>query len=632
MHKPLDILQEYWGYPDFRPLQADIIHSVLAGKDTLALLPTGGGKSICFQVPALCMEGLTLVVSPLIALMKDQVMQLKKRGIAAEAIFSGLAYRDIDRILDNAAHGQYKLLYVSPERLKTELFIERFKRMDINLIAVDEAHCISQWGYDFRPAYLEIADIREYKPDVNIIALTATATPEVVTDIQAQLCFKDSAFFEKSFERSNLSYSVLEEEDKEKKLIDIVRRVPGSAVVYVRNRKRTKELAYLLNRAGISADFYHAGIANELKDKKQADWTQNRTRVIVSTNAFGMGIDKPDVRLVVHMDLPDSLEAYFQEAGRAGRDGKKSFAVLLYHTNDKKNLERNFESSYPSFMEIRKTYRALGSYFQLATGSGLGQSFDFDIVAFANTYQLKLITVHHSLLLLEKEGWITMSDAIFVPSSIKIKVHKDELYDFQLKNPNLDPVLKTLLRTCHGAFSHYVNIRESQLANFLKMPTGEFTNKLIFLQKKGILYYSPKKDKPQLIFTQERIPADSLGLDTKSYNQRKKAHKKRIQNAVLYAEKVQCRSQLLLAYFGQKDAPKCGICDVCTGRTSAEVTTEEFETYKEKITLLLEKEPLGLQDIITSFHPKKENKVIVTINYLLEEELLILQDDKYTLA
>ncbi|MCB0586106.1 MAG: ATP-dependent DNA helicase RecQ, partial [Phaeodactylibacter sp.] len=417
-NSPLEILKKYWGYDGFRPLQEDIIRSVLEGKDTLALMPTGGGKSICYQVPALCREGICIVVSPLIALMKDQVENLKQRNIPAEAIYSGMHYRDIDRILDNCVYGNIKLLYLSPERLTTELARVRIQKMKASLLAVDEAHCVSQWGYDFRPPYLQIAEMREVLPGVPILALTATATPEVARDIQEKLAFRQENLLQKSFERPNLSYSVLHEEDKLKKLAEILHRVPGSGIVYVRSRRRTKEIARYLQRQKIRADFYHAGLDTEERSRKQEEWMNNKSRVVVSTNAFGMGIDKPDVRVVVHMELPDSLEAYFQEAGRAGRDGRKSYAVLLYNDSDRQNLERRFEQSFPGLKEVQRVYRALGSYFQLATGSGEGQSFDFEIVEFARNFQIKIVQAYSCLKILEQAGWIVLTDAVFVPSSL----------------------------------------------------------------------------------------------------------------------------------------------------------------------------------------------------------------------
>jgi len=617
--EPLQVLKQYWGYDTFRPLQEDIIQSALDGKDTLALLPTGGGKSICFQVPALCREGLCLVVSPLIALMKDQVEQLKARKIPAEAIYSGMHYRDIDRILDNCIYGNTKFLYLSPERLSSELAQARIEQMKVNLIAVDEAHCISQWGYDFRPPYLEIANIRELLPKVTVLALTATATPKVVTDIQEKLLFPKKNVLQKSFERPNLSYSVLHEEGKSRKLVDILKRVSGTGIIYVRNRRQTKEIAHYLHKNGIRATFYHAGLSPEERSQRQEAWMQDKVRVVVSTNAFGMGIDKPDVRIVVHMELPDSLEAYFQEAGRAGRDGQKSYAVLLYNESDRLKLERQYELSYPPFEEIRRTYRALGSFFQLAVGAGEGQSYDFDIVKFTNNFQLDLIRTYSSLKILEQSGWILLTDAVFIPSSLKIKVGKDALYDYQLRNPKMDKLLKAILRTYQGAFNHHIRLRETQLARFLKMPPPALRAALNRLNQDNIIDYQPQKDSPQIIFLQERVNADNLAIDQQLYQFRKERQLKNIKSAIAYAETARCRSQQLLAYFGEKEASPCGICDVCTGRTKAEVSTADFKKYKEKIEMVLKRENLRLEEVVESFAPKRRAEVLKAIEYLIDE-------------
>ena len=616
---PLEILQLYWGYSSFRPLQETIIQSALDGQDTLALLPTGGGKSICFQVPTLVQEGMCLVISPLIALMKDQVENLKKREIAAEAIYSGMHYRDIDRILDNAVYGGIRFLYISPERLTTDILQERIKKMPLKLLAVDEAHCVSQWGYDFRPPYLQIAETRKLIPDVPVMALTATATPEVVKDIQEKLGFRKEHVLQKSFARENLAYVVLEEEGKEKKLVEIIQKTKGSAIVYVRSRRRTKELSNWLRRHRIHADFYHAGLDQDARTAKQDAWMENKLRVIVSTNAFGMGIDKADVRTVVHMDLPDSLEAYFQEAGRAGRDGQKSFAVLLYNQNDRRTLERNYETAFPKMSELRQIYRALGSYFQLAVGGGFGESYNFDLIEFSKTYQFEVLKTHACLQMLEQEGWIMLTDSVFIPSSLRIKVSKDELYDFLLRHPKMERIIKTILRTYQGAFQHDIRMREKRLARFLGIPRQELQKALERLQQASIIDYSPQREDPQLIFLHERVDADNLTIDQALYNFRKKRYQERIRQAIAYAEKVTCRSQQLLAYFGEEDSEKCGVCDVCLGRTSAEVSTEDFERYKSKIQTLLKRENLSLAQLVASFPPKRENQVLLSLEYLLDE-------------
>ncbi|MCI5081009.1 MAG: RecQ family ATP-dependent DNA helicase [Saprospiraceae bacterium] len=628
---PLAVLQQYWGYDSFRSLQDQIIESVLNGKDTLGLMPTGGGKSICFQVPALCREGICIVVSPLIALMKDQVENLKKRGILAEAIYSGMHYRDIDRILDNCIYGNVKLLYLSPERLTTDLAKERIKQMNVSLLAVDEAHCVSQWGYDFRPSYLQIAEAKEWLPEVPTLALTATATPEVVKDIQEKLAFRQQNVFQKSFERNNLSYSVLYEEGKEAKLLDIFRKVKGTGIVYVRSRRKTKEIAIQLQRNGIRADFYHAGLSPDLRAQKQDAWVNDQLRVIVSTNAFGMGIDKSDVRIVVHMDLPDSLEAYFQEAGRAGRDGQKAYAVLLYNETDKKRLERSYELAFPPMTEIRRIYRALGSYFQLALGAGEGHTFDFDIIAFCQNFQLDPIRTYNALKTLEKEGWIMLTDAVYIPSSLKILVSKEDLYDYQLRNPKMDIIIKTILRTYQGAFNQYVHLRENQLARFLKMSRADLNKALAKLSQDKVIRYEPQKDSPQLFYAKERIRAEDLTIDQSRYHFLKNRYYERIKKAILYAEDPVCRSQQLLQYFGEEEVPKCGICDVCLGRTKAEITEQDFKAYQEKIRRLLKKERLSLDNIMDSFAPRRHQQVLKALEYLLDEGFIDKEGEHFFL-
>ncbi|HPH19721.1 MAG TPA: ATP-dependent DNA helicase RecQ [Haliscomenobacter sp.] len=620
--KPIDVLQQYWGHAQFRPQQEAIIQSVLDGRDTLALLPTGGGKSVCFQVPALCQPGICIVISPLIALMKDQVQNLQKKGIPALAIYAGMAYRDIDRLLDNCVHGEIKFLYLSPERLVSDLARARIKQMKVNLIAVDEAHCISQWGYDFRPPYLEIAKIREYFPKIPVMALTATATPEVVKDIQEKLEFKNQNIFQSSFSRPNLAYIVRPSEAKEDQLIEILQKVPGSGVVYVRNRRRTKEIAQLLQKKRISADYYHAGLTPDERSAKQDAWVNGRTRVMVSTNAFGMGIDKPDVRTVVHLELPDSLEAYFQEAGRAGRDGKKSFAVLLYNSNDRRSLEYQYKQAFPSLDEARKVYRALGSFYQLALGGGQGESFDFDIATFAQNYSLEVIRVFNCLKLLEQEGLISLSEAVFTPSTLLIKVDKERLYDYQLKHRELDKVLKIILRSYQGVFSSYVSFSENKLAEYCKIPHELLQKNLLRMQQDEVIEYNPQKDKPQLSFIREREDANHLHFDTKLYNFRKNRHAERIKKALAYAEENICRSQQLLHYFGEKDAPACGVCDVCLEHKKQGLDNEGFERLRQKITRLLSEEALPVKELVDSFASKMRQEVLETLAFLQQEGVI----------
>lgn len=631
MTQPVDILRQYWGHQTFRPNQESIIQSVLAGKDTLALLPTGGGKSICFQVPALCQEGICIVISPLIALMKDQVQNLQKKGVSALAIYAGMAYRDIDRLLDNCVLGEVKFLYLSPERLVSDLARERIKRMKVSLIAVDEAHCISQWGYDFRPPYLEIAQIREYFPQVPVIALTATATPEVVADIQVKLAFKNQQVFQSSFGRPNLAYIVRPSEAKEEQLVDILQKVPGSAVVYVRNRRRTKEIAQLLQKKRISADFYHAGLTPDERSSKQDAWVSSRTRVMVSTNAFGMGIDKPDVRTVVHMELPDNLEAYFQEAGRAGRDGLKSYAVLLYNQNDRRSLEFQYEQAFPSLDEARQVYRALGSYFQLALGGGQGECYDFDIAVFCQKFQLEAIKTFNCLKLLEQEGWISLSEAVFTPSTLLIKVDKERLYDYQLKNRDLDKVLKVILRSYQGVFSSYVSFSEKKLAEYCKISHEQLQRALQQMQQDQVIEYNPQKDKPQLSYLRERIDAAYLTFDIQLYNFRKSRHAERIQKAIAYAEEKICRSQQLLHYFGEKEAPTCGVCDVCLERKKQGLDGESFDRLRQKIERLLEQEALPVKELVDSFAPKMKEQVLEVLTFMQNEGMLVETNGKLQL-
>lgn len=620
---PLRILQQYWGFDTFRPFQQEIIESVLDGKDTLALLPTGGGKSICYQVPAHCKPGITIVISPLIALMKDQVYQLRKREIRAEAIYSGMHFKDIDRILDNCIYGSVKLLYLSPERLTSDLAIERLRQMKINLIAVDEAHCISQWGYDFRPAYLRIAEIREwFEETIPILALTATATPEVVDDIQEKLAFRSTNVFQSGFGRPNLAYVVQHEEEKTQKLLSIVKNVRGSGVVYVRNRRKTKEIAYFLKNKGIRADFYHAGLSPDERSKKQDAWMNNEIRIIVSTNAFGMGIDKPDVRSVVHMDLPDSLEAYFQEAGRGGRDGKKSYAVLIYNEADKINLLHQYEFSFPDLKEVRRVYQALGSFLQLAIGSGKGESYDFDLIRFAKNYDLDTLKTLNCLKILTDAGWLALTEAVYIPSKLKVKVSKEELYDFQLKNRKYDLLIKTILRTYQGAFSHFVNINEYQLARFMKISGSELDALFENLKLHGIIQFKPQKDKPQLTFLEERTETKNLLFDKKLYDFRKKRHKERIDTAIAYAETALCRSRQLLSYFGETESKDCGICDYCLEKNKSGLNNETFKQYELKLRMVLKDGPLSLEELVDAFSPKRKDLVLQTIDYLLQEGIL----------
>jgi len=611
-------LKKHWGYDSFRPLQAEIIESVLAGKDTLALLPTGGGKSICFQVPALYQEGICIVISPLIALMKDQVANLVKRGISAVAIYSGMRYTDIDRILDNCVYGNTKLLYLSPERLTTELAIQRLRLMKVNLIAVDEAHCISQWGYDFRPAYLKISELREHLPNIPILALTATATPEVVKDIQEKLLFKKENALQKSFTRNNLAYVVFNEEDKLRRMREILNSVPGTGIIYVRSRKRCQEIATYLVKNKISATYYHAGLEADQRTKVQEAWISNKVRIIVATNAFGMGIDKPDVRIVLHLELPESLEAYFQEAGRAGRDEKKAYAVLLYTKNDREKLEYYYQISFPPIKEIKRVYQSLAAYFQLATGSGLGDSFDFDLTEFVEIYKLNMLTAYSCLKVLEQSEWLVLTESVYTPSTIQFVLNKEELYDYILRNRKMEMIIKRILQSYQGAFNHPVMFFESRLAKLLNIEVKELKKYLDIMAQNAVIDYQPHRDKPQLIFTQEIVAAKNLLINKKQYDFRKKRYYQKMQTAIAYAERPICRNQQLLSYFGET-AEKCGICDVCLGRTKVDIHPDEYLHFKTKIKEILSASPLTLEAVVAHFPVNRRDKVLKTLSFLEDE-------------
>ncbi|MFI5164070.1 MAG: ATP-dependent DNA helicase RecQ, partial [Bacteroidia bacterium] len=611
------ILLKYWGYSQFRPLQEEIINSVIAGNDTLALMPTGGGKSICFQIPALMKEGICIVISPLIALMKDQVENLKTKGIKAIAITSAMNKTEIDVAFENCAYGDYKFLYLSPERLETELARARIRKMNVNLIAVDEAHCISQWGYDFRPSYLKIAEIRDLHPKVPVLALTATATPEVAKDIQQKLFFKKENLLRKSFERKNLAYYVIHEEDKMKYLLKIATKNKGTGIVYVRNRKKTQEVANELNRKNISADYYHAGLSANIRDEKQDGWINNKSRVIVSTNAFGMGIDKPDVRFVVHLDLPDCLEAYFQEAGRAGRDEKKSYAVLLYNDSDKIDAEHNLKMSFPAMDDIRKTYQALANYFQVPVGSGQGSTFDFDINDLCAKYNLNSLTVFNSLKFLEKEGYLVLSDAFYQPSRIHFLFNKEQLYKFQVEHPAFDELIKLLLRSYSGVFDNYAKISEQDISKRIGKTFEETQKKLKELEQLQVLSYHPQTEMPQLTFLAERTDAKNIHISKENLQKQKEKAGERMAWMVHYAEsKTKCRSQMLLSYFGETDSYRCGICDFCLQRNKLELSNLEFENVTEQLKNILSKKTLALTELVNAVKNSQEDKTIKVVQWL----------------
>lgn len=615
------ILLKHWGYSHFRPLQEEVITSVLAGHDTLALMPTGGGKSLCFQVPALAKEGICIVVSPLIALMKDQVENLKAKGIKAMAITSGMSKKEIDIGFDNCVYGDYKFLYLSPERLESDLARARIRKMKVNLLAVDEAHCISQWGYDFRPSYLNIVEMRELLPTVPILALTATATPEVAADIQQKLFFKKENLLRKSFERKNLAYVVIKEEDKLARLLKVVKRVNGSGIVYVRNRRKTQEVTDFLRAHEISADYYHAGIEGAARDEKQEAWIRNRTRVIVCTNAFGMGIDKPDVRFVVHLDLPDCLEAYFQEAGRAGRDEQKSYAVLLYNEADKIEAEHNLKMSFPSLEEIRRAYQSLANYFQIPTGSGQGSTFDLDLSDLCAKYNLNQLTAFNSIKFLEKEGLVSLSDAFHMPSRIHFLLNKEELYKFQVEHSVYDDLIKLLLRSYTGLFDTYVKISEPDIAKRTGKPYEEVKKLLLELQKMEVLSYQPQTDRPQLSFLVPRLDAKNITISEEILRKRKEKSRERTDAILHYVEsKTKCRSQILLAYFGETDSYRCGVCDFCIERNKLELSSLEFETVAGQVKELISQKPLPLVELVNAVKNSREDKTIKVVQWLIDNE------------
>jgi ATP-dependent DNA helicase RecQ len=624
-----ETLLKYWGYQSFRPMQEDIVDSVLAGNDSLALLPTGGGKSVCFQVPAMAMEGMCLVVTPLIALMKDQVQHLKRLKIPAAAIFSGLHPNELEIIYNQAVFKQLKFLYVSPERLVTDRFIESIKRMNINLLAIDESHCISQWGYDFRPPYLRIAEIRPYIPEVPVLALTATATPEVVKDIQEKLKFRQHNVFQTSYERKNLTYNVIEDADKYSPLLRLFKNMKqGSGIVYVRNRKRTREIADWLHSRGITASSYNAGLDAALRDKRQGEWMQGTKKVMVSTNAFGMGIDKPDVRLVVHLDLPDSLEAYFQEAGRGGRDGKESQAYLICSENDVIQLKSNFENSYPEHSQIRAIYQALGNFLQVPIGSGKDQTFDFEIAGFAKTYNFGILEVFNALKLLEKEGLLLLTESMHSPSRLFIKTSREELYKLQVEKPYFDQMMKLLLRSYPGIFTDFVKINEEEIARKLTITTEKLINDLLQLQKDGYLDYVGRKNKPQLIYSSERMAASDIALSKEIYSDRKVAAQKRLQAVIDFVHNNSvCRSVQLLSYFGEKNAPRCGKCDVCTNRNSLNLTDIEFESISNQLKKILLQRPYPVYEAVQTVEGFPDEKVLMAVRWMIDKQLLVKDAD-----
>ncbi|WP_129696698.1 RecQ family ATP-dependent DNA helicase [Parabacteroides goldsteinii] len=614
------ILEKYWGYPAFRPLQEDIIHSVCEGKDTLGLMPTGGGKSITFQVPALAMEGICIVVTPLIALMKDQVDNLRRLGIKATAVYSGMTRQEIIAQLENCIFGDYKFLYVSPERLGTDIFKSKLQAMNVCLLVIDESHCISQWGYDFRPSYLSIADIREELPGVPVLALTATATPEVVNDIQERLHFREKNVFRKSFVRQNLSYIVRQTEDKINTLIYILGKVPGTAIVYVRNRKRTKEIAVLLQQAGISADFFHAGLNRDDKNLRQSRWKNNECRVIVSTNAFGMGIDKPDVRLVVHMDMPGSLEEYYQEAGRAGRDEQRAYAVALCSNIDCTKLKKRLADEFPDRDFISRVYDALGNYYQIAMGFGLDTVHDFSLVDFCTAYKFSHLQAHHALKILELAGYIEYTEEQENASRLVFTATRDELYKYLHQDKKTDEVIQTILRSYTGLFSDYVYINEGLISTRTGLSQQEIYEVLVGLSKYRIVNYIPHKKTPLIIYTRTREEIKYLSIPRSAYEERKERFESRINRVMEYINENRiCRSRMLISYFGEKGTSDCGCCDVCLAKNDSGLNNHTFNTIRDALQKALTDGPQEAKKLTENL-PFPADKIITVIRYLADHD------------
>ena len=627
MNKYQEILKQYWGYDSFRDLQEEIITSIGEGKDTLGLMPTGGGKSITFQVPALAQSGLCIVITPLIALMKDQVQNLRKRGIKALAIYSGMTRQEIVTALENCIFGDYKFLYISPERLDTEIFRIKLRSMKVSMITVDESHCISQWGYDFRPAYLKIAEIRELLPEVPVLALTATATPEVVTDIQARLKFREGNVFRMSFERKNLAYIVRKTDNKTGELLHILKRIDGSAIIYVRNRRRTKEITELLMQEGITADFYHAGLDNAVKDLRQKRWQNGEIRVMVATNAFGMGIDKPDVRIVLHIDLPDSPEAYFQEAGRAGRDGLKAYAVILYAKSDKMTLHKRVADTFPEKEYILQVYEHLQYYYQMAMGDGFQCIREFNLEEFCRKFKYFPVPVDSALKILTQAGYLEYTDEQDNASRILFTIRRDELYKLREMGTEAETLIQTILRSYTGVFTDYAYISEDTLAIRTGLTRQQIYNILVTLAKRRIVDYIPHKKTPYIIYTRERLELRYLHIPASVYEERKARYEARIKAMEEYvtSESV-CRSRMLLRYFGEKNEHNCKQCDVCLNRHETDCLPEDsFREMRKQILELLARKSLPPAGIANAIEAERED-ISRVIQYLLEEGELKMQD------
>ena len=586
----------------------------------MALLPTGGGKSICFQVPAMARPGLCLVVSPLIALMKDQVENLRKKDITAFAIYSGMTRKEVINILKVASESNCKFLYVSPERLETKLFLEYLPSLDINLIAVDEAHCISQWGYDFRPPYLRIAGLRKELSDIPVLALTASATPDVQKDICEKLSFTTSLVFRQSFERPNLSYSVFKVDSKINKILEILQKVGGSGIVYCKSRKRTKDISDLLNMHGVVADFYHAGLSSDDRSRKQESWIANNTRTMVCTNAFGMGIDKPDVRVVIHADVPDCLENYYQEAGRAGRDGKRSYAVLLHDSKELDELQNLPSIRFPEIRQIREVYQSVMNYLQVAAGSGEAEYYDFNLNDFVKKFNHDSQMVLYSLKTLEQEKILSFNEQVFLPSRIQFTTNKEMLYEFEHTHPDLEPVVKTLLRTYEGIFDQPVFIYEKSIAHILQEKSEFVIDALKGLHRFRVIEYLPQKDSPQIFFIENRVRTEDLKINEKNYKKRKQQFSDRIRTFIKFIkDKEDCRSKMIGNYFGDATMKSCKICDNCLDHHNNDLSTEEFETIHNIILNLIKPKPFQASDLLKHLPGVKKEKAWKVVHFLQAE-------------
>lgn len=627
LKKSTDILQQYWGFDSFRGLQQPIIDAVVAGQDVLALLPTGGGKSICFQVPALLSNGMCLVVSPLIALMKDQVQHLTSKGIAAAALFSGLSQQEVEDVLYKCHKGELKFLYVSPERLESKLFKAYLPDLPIKLLAVDEAHCISQWGYDFRPPYLKIASIKYHFPKIPVIALTASATGLVQKDIVEKLKLFQPKIFQQSFERKNISYSAFKVDSKINKLIEVLNRVDGCSIVYCKNRKQTNYVAQLIQLQNITADYYHAGLPQDIRNNKQEDWMNNTTRVMVCTNAFGMGIDKPDVRTVIHYDAPDCVENYYQEAGRAGRDGRRAFAVLLYHVSDIDNLQLLPELKYPSVSDIKKVYQCVVDYLKIPVGIGEGNYYDFDISLFSKIFKIEIQLALNVLKTLEHEGYIVLTDSIFIPTKIKFIADRFTIETFEQNNVAVEPVVKSLLRTYSGILDNLVSVNEKTIAKVCKLPLEKITQCIELMQQQNIIQYIPQKETPQIYFITNRAAANDLQLNHTAYFKRKQHYQLRVDAMLRFIKETsKCRSQIISNYFDAGALTECGSCDNCLSKKNNELSPQEFIHIQQEVLEFSNTVQATVKGLLQHLAKYKKEKIWKVISFLQDEKKIVIDE------